>query len=74
MSTPVVPITGALTGIDRATAIAFASSDPSPQRAHPHRGASSPSRAPAARAADNHHLFIFVPFHMYSPREVRVAL
>jgi hypothetical protein len=28
----------------------------------------------AARAADNHHLFIFVPFHMYSPREVRVAL
>ena len=28
----------------------------------------------AARAADNHHLFILVPFHMYSPREVRVVL
>ena len=27
----------------------------------------------AARAADNHHLFTLVPFHVYSPREVRVA-
>ena len=28
----------------------------------------------AARAADNHHLFTFVPFHVCSPREVRVTL
>src|ERR1700736_6551316 len=28
----------------------------------------------AARAADNHHLFILVLFHVYSPCEVRVAL
>ena len=43
---------------------------PSPERAHPHRGASSPSRAHAARAADDHDLFILVPFHVYSPCEV----
>ena len=49
-------------------------SDPSPEQPQPQRGASSPCHPHAAGAADDHHFLTFVTFHVYSPRENRVAL